>query len=321
MIRKRGIGVAAALAILLLAACRKEKLSLPLFREIASPVAGDISAIWMSDSLNGVAVGGVAWKEGFILSTADGGQSWLTDTILQRKMEHVMFDASGQGYACGQDMVLHRPPGSRHWYDFRVNYQWNRACFFPDDRQGVMVGGGSFQGGQLYVFGPDAFWKLDTFLEWPNALESVWCSDALTVHAVGLGWVLRSDDGGQIWQRLPPQGDFFRSVQFPTSLVGYICGSGGTLLKTTDGGRSWQTIRKGGSTGRRNKPFRSLWFVSADKGYVVGDDGLFWRTDNGGADWVQVREAPDGIDFTGVYAKGGRGWAVAKGGRIFYFED
>ena len=39
MIRKRDVGIAGALAILLLAACRKEKLSLPLFREIAIPVA------------------------------------------------------------------------------------------------------------------------------------------------------------------------------------------------------------------------------------------------------------------------------------------
>ena len=94
----------------------------------------------------------------------------------------------------------------------------------------------------------------------------------------------------------------------------------GTLLKTADGGQSWQEIRKGGSTGKRNRAFRSLCFSSADQGFVVGDGGLFWVTENGGADLSQVEQAPEGVDFTGVFVLDGQGWAVAKGGRIFYFE-
>lgn len=288
--------------------------------EAASPVRYDLSSIWMTDTLQGIATGGKPWENGCILSTTDGGRSWQTDTLLNRKMECVMFDGEGQGYVCGQDFALFRQPGSRHWHDFRINYNWNKACYFPENQHGTMVSGGSFQGGQIWIFGPDAFWKLDTFEEIPNALSDVWFSDANTAHAVGLGWVLRSDDAGRHWQRLEPTGDFFRSVQFPTPQTGYICGSGGTLLKTADGGRSWQTIRKGGSTGKRNQPFRALWFVNAEKGYVVGDKGLFWYTENGGTDWAQIAEAPSDADFTDVFALGSQGWAVAKNGRIFYFE-
>jgi len=303
-----------------LAACRKETLSLDTFHEVASPVRDDLSAIWMTDTLHGVAVGGTPWASGCILSTADGGHSWQTDTLLGRKMECVRFDTSGQGYVCGQDFALFRPPGNRHWTGFRVNYYWNRACYFPDNQHGAMVDGGGFQSGQISTFGPDAFWQLDTVQEMPNALADVWFSDANTAHAVGIGWVLRSADAGRHWQRLDPTGDFFRSVRFPTPDTGYICGSSGVLLKTTDGGLSWQTIRKGGSTGRRNRPFRALWFVDAEKGYVVGDGGLFWYTENGGKDWMQVAEAPSDADFTAVFALGRRGWAVAKNGRMFYFE-
>lgn len=301
-------------------ACSIEKGSLYSFEEAASPVDRDLSSIWMTDSLHGIAVGGKSWENGVILSTSDGGFSWKMDTMLNRKMECVRFDREGQGYVCGQDYALYRSPGSSHWQEFRTNYNWNKSCYFPENQHGVMAGGGAYKGGQVSTFGPEFFWQLDTLQEMPNVLADVWFSDSTTVFAVGLGWVIRSDDAGYRWQRLNLTGDFFRSVRFPTSSTGYICGSSGTLLKTVDGGSSWQTIRKGGSTGKRNQPFRALWFENADKGYLVGDQGLFWFTENGGADWVQAEEVPADVDFTGVFARNGHGWAVAKNGRIFYFE-
>ena len=305
----------------LLAACRKEeRISLRSFREIPGPVGEDLSSVAMYDSLNGVAVGGTPWESGCILSTRDGGQTWQVDTLLGSKMECAGFDRTGQGYVCGQNYGFYRPPGSSRWDVFCVNYAWNKACCFPDDRHGAVVTGGSYRSGQVFCYGTDAFWRLDTLYETVNALSDVCFSDSATAHAVGMGWVLRSADAGATWQRLDVTGDFFRSVQFPDPNTGYICGSSGTLLKTTDGGKTWQEIRSGGSTGKRNKPFRALCFISADTGYVVGSDGLFWQTLNGGADWYQVEQAPGDADFTDVFALGNRGWAVVEGGRIFYFE-
>lgn len=302
-------------------ACHKDSVvSLRTFRELPSPVTDDFASIWMLDSLHGTAVGGKAWESGFILSTADGGQTWQSDTLLARKMECVMFDREGQGYVCGQDFSLYRPAGSNKWSEFRVNYLWNQACWFPDSRHGAMVMGGAYRLGNIFVFGPDAFWHLDTLHDTENVMADVQFSDSITAHAVGYGWVLRSVDAGHSWQRLDLTGDFFRSIHFPDALTGYICGSSGTLLKTSDGGQSWHEIRKGGSTGKRNQPFRSLWFADADTGYVVGDEGLFWKTDNGGTTWSQVEQVPDNVDFTDIFVLGDRGWAVAGSGRIFYFE-
>jgi photosystem II stability/assembly factor-like uncharacterized protein len=274
----------------------------------------------MLDSLRGVAVGGKAWQSGFVLSTSDGGQSWQIDTLLERKMECVAFDREGQGYVCGQDFALYRRPGNSLWEQLRVNYNWNRACAYPDGRRGAIVTGGAYQSGAIQAFGPNAFWHLDTIHETANVLADVTFSDSATAHAVGLGWVLRSGDAGRNWQRLEVTGDFFRSVCFPDPLTGYICGSSGTLLKTTDGGRSWREIRKGGSAGKRNRPFRSLCFADAGTGFVVGDDGLLWMTENGGDDWSQAEQVPCDADFTDVFVSGRRGWAVAIGGRMFYFE-
>ncbi len=307
--------------ICFLAACSKDPLPPGVFREIQVPVSQDLTSVWFADSLHGVATSGAPWMGGAILSSADGGQSWKIDTLVNTRLECVMFDAAGYGYVCGMDgLVLFRAPGLPWWYTARVDYCWNRGCYFWDRRRGITVAGEGFQGGQIRKIGPE-IWLMDTLHTYPNALSGVWYSDSTTVHAVGMGWILRSDDGGNSWTRLNYTGDFYRSVQFVSPSTGYICGYSGSLLKTTDGGRSWQTLRDGGSFGSKKQPFRALWFVSAEKGYVVGDDGLFWRTENGGVDWTPLAGLPETVDAADIFVLGRRGWIACDGGRMFYFEE
>ncbi len=308
-----------AFLMLLLSACGKEKIALPSFREIAMPVRDDLSAVWFTDSLHGSTCGGKAWVSGFILSTADGGESWVVDTALHRKMEHVTFSPNGQGYACGQDAVFFRQPGAADWQLMRVDYQWLHCAHFPGAEYGATVSGEGFHGGQLRVFGPEAFWRPAHTHDVQGELAAVWYADSLTLLAVGAGWAIRSADAGQHWERLHLTGDFFTSVHFPDALTGYICGSSGNLYKTVDGGKNWKNIRKGGLAGKRNKGFRALWFVTPERGWLVGDKGIFWRTEDGGASWQQAVEAPCEVDFTDVFVLGGKGWATGKGGRLFLF--
>jgi photosystem II stability/assembly factor-like uncharacterized protein len=309
-----------AFLLLLFTSCGKDSISISSFREITVPSRDDLSSIAFSDSLNGSLTGGKAWELGFIMNTRDGGFSWETDTTTDRKMEHVCFDPSGQGYACGQDLLLYRLPGGVHWQVFRIDYQWLRSCHFPDGKRGAVVGGEGYHGGRVQTFGPEAFWKTDTVQTFPNEIESVWYSDSNTLHAVGFGWIMRSADAGHSWERFDITGDFFQSVHFPNPNTGYICGSSGTILKTIDGGLHWQNLRKGGSTGNRQKAFHAIWFATAEKGWVVGDGGIFWQTEDGGVSWNPVAEAPSDVDYTHVCVFGKTGWATAKAGRLFRFE-
>ncbi|MBK6933145.1 MAG: hypothetical protein IPH12_20635 [Saprospirales bacterium] len=308
--------------ICLLYACGKEPLALPVFREVPVPVAYDLTAVWFTDSLHGSITAGAPWERGVLLSSTDGGRHWQADTVVNNRLDCVMFDAAGRGYACGMDgLALVRWAGQGHWYPFRLDYCWNRSCFFWDDHHGVLVAGEGFQTGLARKMGPAALWVLDTLWTFPNALSAVWYADSLTVCAVGLGWLLRSENGGRTWERLPYTDDFFQSIHFPSPTTGYVCGSAGSVLKTTDAGRSWRTIREGGSLGRRHAPFRALWFVSPEKGFLVGDEGLFWRTENGGGDWTPLAGLPTDADATDIFVQGRRGWITAKGGRLFYFEE
>lgn len=298
--------------------CNKEKPSLAEFREIALPVKGDAGAVCFVDSLHGLLCGGKAWESGYILSSQDGGLSWMVDTLLLRKMEYVGFDPGGQAYACGQDMLFFRPPEESHWQLLRIDFQWLRAAHFPSRRYGATVSGEGFHSGQLRVFGPGDFWQPDTLHQIDGELESLWYADSATIVAVGAGWVIRSDDAGQSWERLHLSDDFYYSVHFPTADTGYICGHSGSLLKTVDKGRNWQTLRcsRVGGPG-----YRAVWFTDADKGWLVGDNGIFRCSTDGGKNWRQVADAPADVDYTDVYVRDGRGWATGKGGRLFRFRE
>lgn len=307
--------------LLFCAACGKEQLSVASFREIAMPVAEDLSAVCFRDSLHGIACGGKAWVSGFLLSSSDGGESWSVDTSFNRKMEHVTYSPNGQSFACGQDFLLYRSPAGQHWQPLRADFQWSRAAHFPADNAGAVVSGEGFHSGEMRVFGPESYWALDTVHAVTGELEAVWYADARTIIAVGAGWVIRSADAGRSWERLHVTGDFFSAVHFPDTLTGYICGNNGSILKSRDGGKTWRFLREGGAAGRRHKGFRAIWFTSAEQGWLVGDQGIFWHTDDGGESWQTVAEAPGDADFTDVYVRDGQGWATAAKGRFFVFGE
>lgn len=300
--------------------CRKEALSPRALEEIQMPVSEDITSVWFVDSLRGFATAGAAWVRGHLLSTEDGGRTWRLDTTVVNRLERVRFDSFGVGYAVGlHGLALIRWPSAPHWYTFRTDYNWHRSAFFWSYRHAVLVSGDGFQGGLVRKLGPEV-WYVDTIHAFANSLYDVWMTDSLVGFAVGLGWVLRTEDGGRSWHRQLPRGDSFCSVHFPSPQVGYICGRSGTLLKTTDGGRSWKTLRQGASTGQRHQPFRALWFASEQRGFLVGDGGLFWRTDDGGHSWIPLRGLPANAYPTNVFALPNIGWISADAGRVYRFE-
>ncbi len=305
------------LLLLSIQGCQKETWK-PVSVEAGSvPVSEDITSVWFTDSLRGFATAGAAWVCGHILSTQDGGRTWQRDTTVVNRLEHVMFDSTGVGFAVGlHGLALIRWPEDPTWYTFRTDYQWHRSAYFWSYRHALLVSGDGFHGGVVRKLGPEV-WYIDTLHQFVNSFYDTWMTDSLTGWAVGMGWVLRTDDGGRTWQRQSPRGDLFCSVHFPSPRVGYICGRHGTLLKSTDGGRSWQTLRAGGANG---PAFRDLWFVSEQRGYIVGDEGLFWRTDDGGHLWTRLEGLPTSVYANDVFAIDNCGWIAADAGRIFRFK-
>lgn len=315
------IRVLGIIAVILLAFyCKKEAISLSNVQKVSIPTTVDITSVWMIDDQNGVACGGLSWETGLLFSTADGGQHWQIDDTVWHKMECVMADSSGHAYAVGQSGICCEKPFEQPWIQYRADFQWHHSCFMSNEYQGIIVSGESFGEGQVRVHGPQFFWELDTVLEFPNQLQAVWASDPKTWHTCGLGWVLRSEDGGYSWQRKSPTNDFFTDIHFPTTTTGYICGRSGTLLKTTDSGKNWETIRKGGSTKPRKQAFNALWFRSENEGWLVGEGGLFWQTKDGGHTWTTIENTPKDIDLLDVFVRNGRIWVCGTRGTMLLYD-
>ncbi|WP_282605653.1 YCF48-related protein [Pelagibius sp. Alg239-R121] len=103
------------------------------------------------------------------------------------------------------------------------------------------------------------------------------------------GSILRTEDGGKSWQSVYEGSKRISDFSFLSSKTGYAAGVGGQLLKTTDGGRSWS---EAGQTPLK-AIVNALAFVSESCGLIVGAGGTAYITNDGGKSWdhaIQVTE-------------------------------
>jgi len=83
------------------------------------------------------------------------------------------------------------------------------------------------------------------------------------------------------WAELSPlPGYSFFSVDFSDSLNGWVCGSSGIILYTSDGGINWSKQKS-----EINSNLRKIRFADLENGWAVGDSGKILHTTNGGLNW------------------------------------
>jgi photosystem II stability/assembly factor-like uncharacterized protein len=131
----------------------------------------------------------------------------------------------------------------------------------------------------------------------------------------GHSFLLRSDDGGQTFTRLPfahGGGLMLATVAFPSKLVGYLVLSNGSVLSTADGGRTF--TRKTAIPGSMPN---DLIAISDTTAFAVTGNGTIQRTTDGASSWTQVASVGvplrgiDKADATTMYAVG-NGLTVLK---------
>ncbi|HCA41858.1 MAG TPA: hypothetical protein DEP28_01240 [Bacteroidetes bacterium] len=83
---------------------------------------------------------------------------------------------------------------------------------------------------------------------------------------------------------------YLRDIDFINSQTGWVCGDGGTILKTTNGGKNWISQ----VTGVTDKPLFSIHPVDSNVVYCVGWFETILKTTNGGNNWTIIENAPFG---------------------------
>lgn len=137
--------------------------------------------------------------------------------------------------------------------------------------------------------------------------------------------LLSTTNGGNVWQSEPWMGEYFTSIYFKDSLVGWL--ASGRIFKTTNGGTTWT------ASGQLSTPIFNLRFFSADYGFAMGGVfdlfGAVLRTTNAGETWTTRNVAPgpvydlcyldslniigvSGGDFAGIITttNGGDNWEL-----------
>ncbi len=90
--------------------------------------------------------------------------------------------------------------------------------------------------------------------------------------------------------------DRLYDVHFPVDdQTGYVVGSNGVILKTTNGGATWSDVSDPSYSNR----LYSVHFTDNSTGHAVGDNLTILRTSDGGTSWTATTP-PAGVHFYGV---------------------
>jgi len=119
-------------------------------------------------------------------------------------------------------------------------------------------------------------------------------------NTLGSYEISKSTDGGVTWfSQIMETAKFIKSINFPSSNIGYAAGwemfippnpDQGFIMKTTDGGSSWiEQYRDYGD-------YNSIFFVSDQLGWAVGNNGKILYTPNGGLPVELINFTADIID-------------------------
>jgi photosystem II stability/assembly factor-like uncharacterized protein len=216
----------------------------------SSPVSTDFLGVNFTSSSNGWIVG----RNGTILHTTNGGVNWLVQSSpTAEPLNKIVFIDSLQGYIVGDgNTILATDNGGVTWrtiYDGNPNYSNYYGITLSRNYSMGWIVGGKYSAGSTSILGMHLGYTAPLMLGYLGR---------------GVG------------------------IDFIDEQVGWACGDGWWIMKTTNGGNSWIQQTSGVMGGPWG--FQEIKFFNAEVGIAVGDSGVIQKTVNGGATWYNVRK-------------------------------
>lgn len=115
--------------------------------------------------------------------------------------------------------------------------------------------------------------------------------------------------GAQWVQQVSGTGTTLLDIEFINQNTGWVCGDGGTIIKTTNGGINWVTQY----SGVPNKPLYGIHPVNENVVYCVGWFETILKTTDGGNNWLIIRNGPSGMGssfFEVFFLNENTGWLI-----------
>jgi photosystem II stability/assembly factor-like uncharacterized protein len=233
-------------------------------------------------------IGYVCGENGLILKTTNRGTSWIT--LRENKsndLHSIDFVNENLGFTVGDNgMILKTTNGGESWdlIDTGV-FQNLRSVKFLNDNVGFVAG---YKGTIFRTINGGNSWQQIKTADNTN-LESIFMTSSNRGHAVGWnGMYYKLDNVSQIIandETVQPikvfDADSLNVVYFKDDTTGFIGGSRGLILKTTDAGNSWNQ-----SDTRITKTIQDIVFATDSIGMAVGELLHVIHTEDIGETWV-----------------------------------
>lgn len=232
-------------------------------------------------------VGYIAGKQGFVLVTKNGGDSWTeVNTGSLEDFNSVQILNKNTIILSGSQAIIRSDDGGATWQalNLKANYSINKTYFTSP-----LIGNAACQGGYILktIDGGQNWYVTESTNIYPNDFFTIYFANA----EVGFATrehddVLKTIDGGETWQKLSGTPDALYSFSFLNETIGYAAGEFGAIYKTVDGGNSWKWISFQNARYAQTS-IHGIYFQNEEKGYAVGQRGMIFRTLDGGSNWEQ----------------------------------
>ena len=198
-----------------------------------------------------------------------------------------------------------------------------RACWFTDSLKGWIGGDSGLiihttdkgNSWTTQATGVSGYIQTFFFFDELNGYALSWELDNTPPNYYGTR-IIRTTNGGSLWTSYlyPDSNLFLNSIYFTDHNNGYLVGTNGTLLYTSNAGSNWTRgiIDSGLVLGF---PVEEVKFVDSQNGYAVGGAfdiaGVVWKTTNAGRSWRTQIVGPEPMndlhifDFDNILCAGG----------------
>jgi photosystem II stability/assembly factor-like uncharacterized protein len=240
----------------------------------------------------------VVGERGHVLLSDDRGAHWRQVEVPTRStLTAVQIVASDHAWAVGHDgLILHSDDGGFSWTRQRRSHEPDRPLldvWFADPQRGLAIGA---YGLLLSTEDGGTTWRDDLGNDEGAHANAIAAAPDGAIYVAGeFGSILRSDDRGESWQRLPSpyQGSLFGALALQDGAI-LVFGLRGHLFRSEDRGITWQRVE----TGTAATLLTGL--VRADGSIVIaGLNGVLLLSDDGGRRF-QLRHRSDRRDIAAL---------------------